>query len=48
MHILLDGSRGYRLRRLSEDEADTSSAEDIIEELAGFIRLGLGVGQGQE
>jgi AcrR family transcriptional regulator len=48
MHILLDGSRGYRLRRLSDGEADTSSAEDIIEELVGFIRLGLGEGPGRE
>jgi AcrR family transcriptional regulator len=48
MHILLDGSRGYRLRRLSEGEADTSSAEDIVEELVGFIRLGLSAGEGSE
>jgi AcrR family transcriptional regulator len=48
MHILLDGSRGYRLRRLSEGEADTSSAEDIVEELVGFIRLGLSAGERSE
>jgi AcrR family transcriptional regulator len=41
LHILLDGSRGYRLRRVSGGEADTSSAEAITEELVGFIKLGI-------
>jgi hypothetical protein len=30
MHILLDGSRGYRLRRLSEGGADTGDARAMI------------------
>jgi len=42
MHILLDGSRGYRLRRLSNGEADTGRCEAIVSELVEFITAGMG------
>jgi AcrR family transcriptional regulator len=41
LHILMDGSRGYRLRRVSDGAANTASATDIIEELVAFITAGL-------
>lgn len=41
MHILLDGSRGHRLRRLSEGAADTGDAKAMIEQLVRFITAGL-------
>jgi len=41
MHILLDGSRGYRLRRLSEGTADTGDAKAMIAQLVRFITAGL-------
>ena len=41
MHILLDGSRGHRLRRLSEGAADTSDAKVMIAQLVRFITAGL-------
>jgi AcrR family transcriptional regulator len=41
MHILLDGSRDYRLRRLSEGGADTADARAMTEQLVGFITAGM-------
>jgi len=41
MHILLDGSRGHRLRRLSEGRADTSDARAMTEQLVAFIIAGM-------
>jgi len=41
MHILLDGSRGHRLRRLSEGAADTGDAKAMITHLVRFITAGL-------
>jgi AcrR family transcriptional regulator len=45
LHILMDGSRGYRLRRVSDGAANTASAIDIIEELVAFITAGLSATQ---
>jgi AcrR family transcriptional regulator len=42
MHILLDGSREHRLRRLSGGSADTSNAQATITELVNFIAGGIG------
>jgi len=41
LHILMDGSRGYRLRRVSDGAANTASATDVIEELVAFVTAGL-------
>jgi AcrR family transcriptional regulator len=41
MHILLDGSRGHRLRRLSDGTADTGDAQAITEQLMRFITAGM-------
>lgn len=40
-HILLDQTRGHRLRRLSGGLTDTDSAEAIIRELIDFITAGM-------
>ncbi len=44
MHILLDGSRGHRLRRLSGGAADTSDTQAIIAQLMRFITAGIAAG----
>jgi len=41
LHILLDPSRGHRLRRVSEGLADTASPETMIGELVDFIAAGI-------
>jgi hypothetical protein len=41
MHILLDASRGHRLRRLSEGAADTGRSDAITSELVDFITAGM-------
>ncbi len=40
-HILLDASRGYRLRHLSGGDTDTSVPNAVIEHLVGFIAAGM-------
>lgn len=40
-HILLDQTRGHRLRRVSGGLTDTDSADDIIRELVAFITAGM-------
>jgi AcrR family transcriptional regulator len=44
-HILLDPSRGYRLRRVSAGIADTTSSETMITELVDFIAAGIAKAQ---
>jgi AcrR family transcriptional regulator len=41
MHILLDGSRGHRLRRLSSGAADTGDSQAVTEELLDFVTAGM-------
>ncbi|AMN39628.1 TetR/AcrR family transcriptional regulator [Rhodoplanes sp. Z2-YC6860] len=41
MHILLDASRGHRLRRLSDGAADTGRADAITSELVDFLTAGM-------
>jgi AcrR family transcriptional regulator len=41
LHILLDSSRNYRLRRISGGLCDTSKPEDLITQLIAFIAAGL-------
>ncbi|MBI1204288.1 MAG: TetR family transcriptional regulator [Rhodopseudomonas sp.] len=41
IHILLDPSRGYRLRRVSEGGADTSDPAAVIDALVRFLSAGM-------
>jgi AcrR family transcriptional regulator len=41
LHILLDRSRNYRLRRVSEGQCDTSDPDVVIAELVNFVVSGL-------
>jgi len=40
-HILLDASRGYRLRRLSDGGADTADPHAVLENLVAFVTAGM-------
>ena len=40
LHILLDGPRNHRLRRISNGMCDTSRAQDVTEQLVDFIAAG--------
>lgn len=41
LHILLDNSRGHRLRRISGGQCDTSNMHEVIEKLVSFVVAGI-------